>query len=178
MTTNPSMAELLQEAANPEQRDANIWAQCFVEAEGEESKAQALYVKHKMPQPVQPAKGFCPSCTAPCYLDAARCQHCGADFIGGGWKPSLTKPLPGYGAKVYDHNESKVVKTAKSRGIYIILGLFLGWLGIHNFYAGRYAIGACQLVISLLVIGIVISFIWAIFELFIVKIDGAGDPMV
>ncbi|MGH9807049.1 MAG: hypothetical protein ACRD9W_07260, partial [Terriglobia bacterium] len=26
------------------------------------------------------------------------------------------------------------VKTAKSRGVYIILGLFFGLLGLHNFY--------------------------------------------
>jgi hypothetical protein len=30
-----------------------------------------------------------------------------------------------------------MVRATKSRGVYIILGLFFGCLGIHNFYAGH-----------------------------------------
>lgn len=38
-------------------------------------------------------------------------------------------------------------QSAKSRGIYIILGLFFGGFGVHNFYAGYYASGALQALI-------------------------------
>src|SRR5213596_3383882 len=57
----------------------------------------------------------------------------------------------------------------KSRGVYIILGLFLGTLGIHNFYAGYHGRGATQLIITFLtgwmVIGLVITGVWALVEL-------------
>lgn len=179
--TDTSMAELLHEASSPEQRDANTWAQCFVEADGDESKARALYVKRKLPQPIQPQKGFCPSCTAECRMDARSCPMCGADFIGGGWKPSLTKPRPAYGAKVHNDSRPVLMKAAKSRGIYIILGILFGMLGIHNFYAGRYGRGAFQLLSTVLlgwvVIGLVITAIWVLIDLFSVTTDGEGDQM-
>jgi TM2 domain-containing membrane protein YozV len=73
------------------------------------------------------------------------------------------------------------VKSAKSRGTYIILGLFLGCLGIHNFYAGYHGKGAAQLIITLvfgwLVIGIIITWIWALIEVCTVTHDANGDKM-
>ena len=39
----------------------------------------------------------------------------------------------------------------KSRGVYIILGILLGTLGIHNFYAGHYRNGSIQICLSLLI---------------------------
>lgn len=179
--TDTSMAELLQEASSPEQRDANAWAQCFVEADGDESKARALYVKRKLPPPIQPQKGFCPSCTAECNMDARSCPMCGADFIGGGWKPAFSKPRPAYGAKVHNNNRPPQMGSAKSRGIYIILGIFLGLLGIHNFYAGRNGRGAFQLLITVLLgwvlIGLVITAIWVLIDIVTVETDGEGYQM-
>lgn len=69
----------------------------------------------------------------------------------------------------------------KSRGTYIILGLFLGGLGIHNFYAGRNGPGAAQLIITLTLgwvgVGVVINLIWVIIELLSITEDGDGNPM-
>jgi TM2 domain-containing membrane protein YozV len=69
----------------------------------------------------------------------------------------------------------------KSRGVFIILGLFLGCLGIHNFYAGYYGRGAAQLLITIFLgwiyIGFIITGIWAIIELFVVDTDALGTPM-
>jgi TM2 domain-containing membrane protein YozV len=74
-----------------------------------------------------------------------------------------------------------VVRSTKSRGVYIILGLFFGCLGIHNFYAGYYGRGAAQLIITLLlgwvIIGIVITVLWALIEICTVKEDANGDTM-
>ncbi len=36
-----------------------------------------------------------------------------------------------------------------SRTAYILLGIFLGWLGVHNLYAGYYARGAVQFCASM-----------------------------
>jgi TM2 domain-containing membrane protein YozV len=75
----------------------------------------------------------------------------------------------------------QVVRATKSRGIYIILGLFLGFLGIHNFYAGYYGRGAAQLIITVILgwflIGLVITGLWVLVEIFTVKIDGNGGKM-
>lgn len=84
-----------------------------------------------------------------------------------------------YGTPVYCITYTEV---NKSRGIYIILGLFLGGLfGLHNFYAGRYKEAVTQLLILLIlgwfIIGIVINAIWVLIELCTVTKDGNGNPM-
>jgi len=76
----------------------------------------------------------------------------------------------------------------KKRIVYQLLALFLGQLGIHNFYAGRISIAVIQLVIT--IVGNVIAIcvldksggigpviIWALIEIFAVKKDGRGIPM-
>lgn len=96
--TQPNMTSLLQEAGNPDQRNADLWAQCFVEADGDEGKAKALYVKRKLPAPTAPTPppatthGWCPNCSNECKLDASTCQKCGASFGPGGWQVSPYKP--------------------------------------------------------------------------------------
>jgi TM2 domain-containing membrane protein YozV len=74
-----------------------------------------------------------------------------------------------------------VVTPRKSRGVYIILGLFLGTLGIHNFYAGYHGRGAAQLIITLLlgwvIIGLLITVPWALIEICLVTEDTNGDRM-
>lgn len=71
------------------------------------------------------------------------------------------------------------VQTAKSRGVYVILGLFFGLLGVHNFYAGRFGVGVAQLltvlVLGWFVVGLVIVAIWVLVELFMVTEDGNGN---
>lgn len=65
-----------------------------------------------------------------------------------------------------------------SRGTYIILALFLGCLGIHNFYAGRHKNGAAQLCITILLCWTVVAPIgvalWAILDMVLVVEDGEG----
>ena len=62
----------------------------------------------------------------------------------------------------------------KSRSTYILLGFFLGGLGIHNFYAGRVLFAIIQLIFSWTLIPIV----WAFFEIIFVKHDGNGNKLV
>ncbi|HJZ59630.1 MAG TPA: NINE protein [Gemmataceae bacterium] len=76
----------------------------------------------------------------------------------------------------------------KSRAVYIILGILLGGLGIHNFYAGRNGPGTSQLVIFLVsipllfvcigAITILIPGIWALVDVCTVDRDGDGRLMV
>jgi hypothetical protein len=61
----------------------------------------------------------------------------------------------------------------KSRVAFILLGLFFGAFGVHNFYAGFHKRGAMQLVITLVTFfyGSVVSWVWAIAEICTVKRD-------
>jgi TM2 domain-containing membrane protein YozV len=69
----------------------------------------------------------------------------------------------------------------KSRGVFIILGLFLGCLGVHNFYAGYYAKGAIQVAITVVlgwvIVGFVITALWALIEIITVTADADGQRM-
>jgi TM2 domain-containing membrane protein YozV len=63
----------------------------------------------------------------------------------------------------------------KSRTTYILLALFLGTLGIHNFYSGHKNHGFIKL--GLLVacgLGLIVSPIWSIVEIITVKQDSEG----
>ncbi len=66
--------------------------------------------------------------------------------------------------------------THKSRTSYIVLGIFLGALGIHNFYAGYTGRAVGQLCLTVLTLGYlgVVSWIWAIIEICIVEKDSTG----
>jgi TM2 domain-containing membrane protein YozV len=71
-----------------------------------------------------------------------------------------------------------ITHAPKSRFIYIILGLFLGGLGIHNFYAGFNSKGFAQLVITIvglfLLFPLLIVFIWVLIDLITVSHDANG----
>ncbi len=67
----------------------------------------------------------------------------------------------------------------RSRIAYLILGIFLGSIGIHDFYAGYNSRGLTKLLITLLSCGFlgVISYIWAIIDVATVTVDANGVPM-
>lgn len=75
-----------------------------------------------------------------------------------------------------------MAEPAKSRVVYILLALFLGGLGIHNFYAGYTTKGVIQLLITLLLGWLVIPaigvWIWCIIEIITVKQDAKGVAFV
>jgi len=118
----------------------------------------------------QPASWFCPRCGASNWSAAARCTQCGSPSP---FQQPVSYPQP---APVH-----VVVEIPKSRGVYIVLGLFLGGLGIHNFYAGRIGSGIAQLLITIftfwLIIPIFIIWLWVIIEVIVVNRDGRGQPM-
>src|SRR5215470_3598166 len=61
-----------------------------------------------------------------------------------------------------------VVTIPKSRIVYIILGLLLGWLGLHNIYAKRKSTAAVQLMLFMMFFWILIVplilVVWSIVE--------------
>lgn len=68
---------------------------------------------------------------------------------------------------------------AKSKTAFVVLAIFLGSLGIHNFYVGRVKQGVIQLLITLISLGILsfVSWIWAIVEICTVNADANGTPL-
>ncbi len=67
----------------------------------------------------------------------------------------------------------------KSRVAYVLLAVFLGTLGIHNFYAGYTSKGIIQLLITVCTCGYagIVSWIWAIVEACTVTADAKNVPM-
>ena len=71
-----------------------------------------------------------------------------------------------------------IYSSPKRRWIYIMLALFLGLFGIHNFYARRIFNGILQLLLTLSLIGIIITIIWVIADIRSIKQDGRGIPFL
>lgn len=66
---------------------------------------------------------------------------------------------------------------AKSRVAFVLLGLFLGFFGLHNFYAGYNKKGAIQLAITIasFFYAGVVSWVWAIVEVCVINRDSEGE---
>jgi TM2 domain-containing membrane protein YozV len=95
------------------------------------------------------------------------------DFIPDGEFAKEIYPLKNYG-------NNPQIADAKQKIIFILLGIFLGTFGIHNFYAGYIGKGVAQLLITILSVGFlaIISWIWAIIEIVTITKDSKGVPMV
>ncbi|MCH5209493.1 MAG: TM2 domain-containing protein [Oscillospiraceae bacterium] len=81
---------------------------------------------------------FCPNCGANTVPNAAVCVKCGV--------PLHSTPAAG--------NKSKLTAG--------LLGIFLGGLGVHNFYLGRTGIGIAQIAVTLITCGA--GAIWGFIE--------------
>lgn len=126
---------------------------------------------------------------SPVAVLSRQCSGCGADI------PSQEPVCPYCGASmpgnVRKENSSSLTQLdttqqpatqgpAKSKTAYVLLGVFLGGIGIHNFYAGYIVRAVIQLLISILS-GFAlswISWIWALIEVCTVKKDAKGISFV
>ena len=64
--------------------------------------------------------------------------------------------------------EQRISNDKPSAGAAYLLCLFLGPIGAHRFYLGRTGSGIAMLLISLTIIGLVITMIWALIDLFLI----------
>ncbi len=70
----------------------------------------------------------------------------------------------------------------RHRLVFALLGVFLGFLGAHNFYARQWLTGMLQLLLSLATLlmgfGIIATWVWAVVEAVVVRKDGDGLEMI
>lgn len=88
----------------------------------------------------------CTECGTEISDKAAACPKCGAPLHAA--TPSTPSPL--------------VVSVHKSRGIAMVLALFLGGLGLHKFYLGQVGMGVLYLLFCWTFIPTIIGFLEAI----------------
>lgn len=136
-----------------------------------------------------PLKIFCTGCGMPHHEDCYQ-ENGGCTVFGCSRAPAddpklqvsqadvIAAPAFGYAAvPAYGQPQFAVaLNPAKSRTAFVVLGIFLGAFGAHNFYAGYTgkAVGQlCLTVLSLFYLSI-ISWIWAVVEVCIINKDSAG----
>lgn len=71
--------------------------------------------------------------------------------------------------------KTKEKTSEKSKLNTALFCIFFGTLGIHNFYAGNKGKGIAQLLLTLSIIGLFISWIWCIVEFFMILTDNFKD---
>lgn len=105
---------------------------------------------------------FCSNCGNKVEEGQAVCLHCGFSL----------------------KNNTSTVPNAKSKLIAGLLGIFLGYLGIHNFYLGNKDKAMAQLLITVLSCFTlsVVSGIWGLIEGILIlcgniNVDGNGNPL-
>lgn len=86
-----------------------------------------------------------------------------------------------------ERHERELNRSDKSRIAYVMLGLFLGYLGVHNFYVGRAGRGVGQLLmffVGLITLYFLIGalllfvlFIWLLVDICSVTQDSEGKPL-
>ena len=120
--------------------------------------------------PVQSGSIRCPSCGAP-----VRCvEECKNLVV----EETVGRECISTHETAVPFSDPYLYVDKKSRTVYVILAILLGQIGIHNFYAGYIGRGVVQLLISVLSFGLLfwISWIWAIIEICVVKMDGRSIP--
>ena len=111
--------------------------------------------------PTGKGNNYCPNCGVQTNPEAVVCVNCGVGFA----------PV-----------EEKPAANAKSKLAAGLLAIFLGHLGIHNFYLGYTGKAVAQLLITVLTCGAgtIVAWVWALIEgiqILTGKIDrdGKGD---
>lgn len=122
----------------------------------------------------------CPYCGNDVNPGVSRCPSCGASIPHNAAQPSY--PATGTPSP-FPSQQPGGTNGAKSKIAYILLGVFAGGLGIHNFYAGYTTKGIIQAVLWVLGlftggILIIIPAIWALIEVCKVRKDANGIPFV
>ncbi len=132
--------------------------------------------------PVGTGHDYCWNCGSKSDPEAVVCVTCGAGLVPKSGTQQQAQPGQQPGTNAYPASQYK----SKIAGG--ILGIFLGWLGIHNFYLGFTSKAVGQLILGLLgflTFGITsaISGIWGLVEGIMIltgsiNTDSDGRPLI
>ncbi len=121
-------------------------------------------------QPPAAKSVFCRFCAQPVMVSSVICPGCGSPTGSSGEFPSMPRPTASLPHPAW--------QVSKSRMAYVLLGLFLGWFGIHNFYAGYTGKAVAQLLITLfigwLLLPLLALSVWILIEICTVTQDAQG----
>lgn len=142
---------------------------------------------------------FCPNCGSQAPDGANNCPNCGVALNGGannygsgpindGNQPFGATSTFNNGANQYQSNNQQYQPNnenpggeRKSKLVAGLLGIFVGWLGIHNFYLGNIGRGIGQIVLSIFTCCIG-GYIWGLIEGIMIlcgniNTDANGNPL-
>lgn len=138
--------------------------------------------------PIAAGAGFCTNCGTPVGSAPAapRCANCGVELAEGvSFCPNCGNPVKV--ANTYQPATTAIPGDAKSKLAAGLLGIFLGGLGVHNFYLGYTGKAIAQLLLGtvgivLCGVGPAVSSIWGLVEGIMILIgninkDGKGTPL-
>lgn len=146
-------------------------------------------------------KKFCYNCKAELNENQAICIKCGVALAAApkgetltGKPETLTKAVSGFIAEIKGllkpatlppktpEIEALAAGPRKNLGAYLLLAIFFGGLGIHNFYAGyrQRAVTTllCTVIPPCCCITSILSLIGVILDILKTRCDAAGRPMV
>lgn len=149
--------------------------------------------------PVGDGQHHCPRCGNITEEHSAFCTNCGAplagpepapaaastDNSGSGMPPPPPTYTPPYGNAGYQAQQNNYRNVPpyppKSKLAAVLLAIFLGGFGIHNFYLGYNDKGLWQLILGILCCG-TISWVWAFVEAIMIlcnsiTTDAYGVPL-
>ena len=125
------------------------------------------------PGPEQPAANQAPFGGAPGAQPSSEQSAYGSAGFG---QPAYGQPS--YGQQAYANPPKQWIFA-------LLLAFFVGPLGIHNFYLGYTSRGLIQLILSVIIIGLPITAIWALIEFIMILMrsgsygcDASGQPLV
>lgn len=133
----------------------------------------------------QPVQVKCPFCDTVFDGSLHQCPSCGASApeqktpIPAAVPPPVIPPTVPTMQQTLAYQQNMLKVSSKSRTVYILLALFLGGLGIHNFYVGRFVEGILQLLLTVLTMGIgyIGAELWAFINIFTVTTDAKGNTL-
>ena len=127
----------------------------------------------------------CKECGGQVSDKAATCPHCGAPVACG--VGTICMPSPKYEPHYYAND-----RATKSKIAFVILALFLGFLGVHKFYIGRVGAGFAQLAfffvstfglllvfapLEFIILAWIIVAIWVIVDICKTSVDADGNQL-
>ena len=140
------------------------------------------------------AQKECTFCSELIAANAKKCKHCGEIIDPTLREVENLKNQRQNGPIIVSNNNNNnnnnnsggtnitqpgiMMNAPKSRMTYILLAIFLGSAGIHNFYAGYAGRGIIQLILSCTMIGLVIVIPWIIFDIISVNRDVRGVEFI